>query len=93
MPDGDRHDDRDRELDSPRYRRADNGDDPTFVRITNAMVYAELQATRADLRDLAKAVADYPDQKKRVRSLELKFYGVLAGLISALAVVGLGAIR
>ncbi len=62
-------------------------DGNTFVRITNAMVYAELQATRADLRDLAVRVGDYPEVKKRVRSLELKFYGVLAGLISALAVI------
>lgn len=64
------------------------GDDsPTFIRISNAMVYAELQATRADIRDLAKSVADYPETKKRVRSLELKFYGVLAALVSALVVV------
>jgi hypothetical protein len=62
---------------------SDEGDAP-FIRITNAMVYSELQATRSDLRDLAKTVSDYPDTKKRVRSLELKFYGVLAALIAAL---------
>jgi hypothetical protein len=62
-------------------------DGSTFIRITNAMVWAELQATRADLRDLAKQLVDYPDTKKRVRALELKFYGVLAGLVAAMAVI------
>jgi hypothetical protein len=61
-----------------------------FVRITNAMVYTELQATRADLRALAQAVNDYPEVKKRVRSLELKFYGVLAGLLTAIGVIVAG---
>jgi len=65
-----------------------NGDS-TFVRITNQMVYAELQAVRADLRDLAQRVGDYPETKKRVRSLELKFYGILAGVIAAFGAVGL----
>jgi hypothetical protein len=65
-------------------------DSETFVRITNAMVYAELQATRADLRDLAQRVGDYPDLKKRTRALELKFYGVVAGIIAALGVVVAG---
>lgn len=72
-----------------------NGDDelhpePTFVRITNAMVYAELQATRADLRDLARTVSDYAETKKRVRALELKFYGVLAGLVAGVAALIFG---
>lgn len=66
--------------------KSDEGDAP-FIRITNAMVYSELQATRADLRDLTKSVSDYPETKKRVRSLELKFYGVLAALITALVVL------
>lgn len=72
-----------------------NGGEPTFVRITNQMVYAELQATRADVRDLAQRIGDYPDMKKRVRALELKFYGTLAGLVAALAVIlytGVGAV-
>ena len=59
-----------------------------FVRITNSMVYAELQATRADLRALSTQMADYPEVKSRVRSLELRFYGVLAGLIAALGAFG-----
>lgn len=64
----------------------DNGS-PTFVRITNQMVYTELQATRADLRAMSKDLADYPEMKKRVRALELKFYGVLAGVIAAFGAV------
>lgn len=66
----------------------DNGS-PTFVRISNQMVYAELQATRADIRDLRseldkQGVFGLP---KRVRSLELKFYGLLAAVVTALTVV------
>ena len=64
-----------------------------FIRITNAVVYAELQATRADLRALSNAMADYPEVKSRVRSLELRFYGVLAGLVAALAALGVAAAR
>lgn len=70
-----------------------NGEEPTFIRITNAMVYAELQATRADLRSLANGVLDYPDMRKRVRALELRFYGVLAGMIAALTALGLEALN
>lgn len=62
-------------------------DEPTFVKITNQMVYAELQQVHSELRELAKAVNDYPEVKKRVRSLELKFYGVLAGLLTAVAII------
>lgn len=65
----------------------DGTDEPTFVKITNQMVYAELQSVHAELRELAKAVNDYPEVKKRVRSLELKFYGVLAGLLTAVAII------
>ena len=64
--------------------------EPTFVRITNQTVYTELQATRADVRDLASKLADYPETKARVRKLELKFYGVLAGLIAAIGVIAAG---
>lgn len=69
-----------------------NGDDgaPTFVRITNQMVYTELQATRADLRSLANELNDYPELKKRVRALELRFYGVLAGVIGTMGVLVFG---
>ena len=55
----------------------------TFVRITNQVIYGELQATRADLRALADKISDYEETKDRVRKLELRFYGILAGFISA----------
>lgn len=74
----------------------DEGEAP-FVRITNAVVYAELQAARADLRDLGKDFAtlasDYRDSKKRIRALELKFYGVLAGLVAAIGLLTAGVIH
>lgn len=59
----------------------------TFVRISNQVIYGELQAARADIRALAADVADYPETKDRVRKLELRFYGILAGFISAAALV------
>lgn len=59
----------------------------TFIRITNESVYAELQATRADVRALANSLSEYPEMKKRVRNLELKFYGILAGVIAAFGAV------
>jgi hypothetical protein len=68
-------------------------EEPTFIRITNQVVYAELQATRADLRALSTAMADYPEVKSRVRSLELRFYGVLAGLVAALGALGVAVAR
>lgn len=71
----------------------EEGGEQTFVRITNAMVYTELQALRADVRALTANVSDYPETKKRVRALELKFYGVTAGLVTALAVIAAGVIR
>jgi hypothetical protein len=68
-------------------------EEPTFIRITNQVVYAELQATRADLRALSTTMADYPEVKSRVRSLELRFYGVLAGLVAALGALGVAVAR
>lgn len=67
----------------PEDQTPEQPDGSTFIRITNQMVYAELQATRADLRALSKDIGDYPEVKKRVRNLELKFYGILAGVIAA----------
>lgn len=82
--------------DDPKDQEHGNGNggngSPTFVRITNAMVWTELQATRADLRSLSNQLADYPEMKKRIRALELKFYGTLAGLITALAVIIAGVV-
>jgi len=68
-------------------KRPSNGDNPVFIRITNQAVYTELQAVRADVRDLIAHVSDYPEVKTRVKKLELKFYGILAGLIAAIGVI------
>lgn len=64
-----------------------NGD-PTFTRITNREVWVELQALRKAVTSLERTVTDeMPDLRKRVRSLELRFYGILAGLIAALGTI------
>lgn len=57
--------------------------DPTFVRITNAMVWQKLTEIEAKLEPLN----DYPETKKRVSRLEFRFYGVLAGIISTFGVI------
>jgi len=56
----------------------------TFIRVTNQMIWVKLNEIEDRLDDLR----DYPEVKKNVRKLELKFYGILAGLISAVAVLG-----
>lgn len=65
----------------------------TFIRVTNAMVYAELQATRSDVRDLAKSIYDYPEIKQRVRRLEKNVYSILAGLTTGIVMLAVAIIR
>lgn len=62
-----------------------NPNDPPFVVVTNRDVYDELRAARRDIQTLSATIADYPETKKRVRGLELKFYGILAGLVGGAA--------
>lgn len=61
----------------------DQQQDPTFVRITNAMVWAKLNEIEQKLEPLR----DYQETKKRVSRLEFRFYGVLAGIISTFGVI------
>jgi len=63
---------------------AEENGEQTFVRITNAMIWTKLNEIEDRLDDLR----DYPQVKKSVRTLELKFYGILAGLISAVVALG-----
>ncbi len=69
----------------------------SFVRITNREVYDRLGGVEAKLddalRQLVVSTALGLDQGKRIRALELKFYGVLAGLIGAIAVLVSGTIH
>lgn len=62
-----------------------------FVRITNREVYERLGTVEAKL-DAALSTIDKQntaliDYGKRIRALELRFYGVLAGLIGAMAIL------
>lgn len=55
-----------------------NGERP-FMVITNRMIWDKLNNIEETLSD-----AQPLETKKRVRSLELKFYGILAALVAAL---------
>ena len=60
-------------------------DEPTFVRITNNMVWTKLLEIESKLIP----ADDYAETKRRVKSLEMRFYGILAGLLAALTTVAL----
>lgn len=59
----------------------------TFYTVTNREIYEELKKIHQELGDLTKA-----ELPKRVRALELRFYGILAGLIGALIALVRGAV-
>lgn len=60
---------------------------PSFVQITNREVYDKLVAVDNTVQNmdgrLNSILAENVSLGKRVRSLELKFYSILAGLIGA----------
>lgn len=64
---------------------------PDFVRITNREVYERLGTVEAKLDNALRqldALGKADDEKaKRIRALELRFYGVVAGLIGAIAIL------
>lgn len=69
----------------------DSNGDPVFYRITNREVFERLGTVEAKL-DRALSHIDtldghISDLSKRTRALELRFYGVLAGLIGAIALL------
>jgi hypothetical protein len=53
---------------------------PEFIRITNRDIWNKLDEIERDVRAFTEA-----DLPKRVRALELRFYGILAGLVGAIA--------
>lgn len=73
-------------------------DDNSFIKITNREIYDTLQHLNETVRSMEGRVdavlTDNLTLKKeyggRIRSLELRFYGVLAGLIAALTALGVG---
>lgn len=66
-------------------------DEPTFYRVSNREVYERIGTLEAKiddgLRQLSIMESHIVDHHKRIRALELRFYGVLAGLVGALAVL------
>ena len=65
-----------------------------FVRITNREVWEKLGRveTKIDqaLTKQEKADEERADHSKRIRSLELRFYGILAGIIATVgSIIGL----
>lgn len=61
---------------------ADETNGEVFVRVTNREIWDEL-------KEIRKLVEPLPEDRKRIRSLELKVYTILAGLSSAIAAYGL----
>jgi hypothetical protein len=66
----------------------------SFVRITNREIYDGLRDLNRSVSQLENRVdsvlRENVELNKRVRALELRFYGILAGLIGAVASLGLG---
>lgn len=77
---------------------ADDDVQGSFVRITNREIYDGLGNVQRGLEEVKVQMAiimkENVDIRKeygnRIRSLELRFYGVLAGLIAALTSLGVG---
>jgi hypothetical protein len=73
--------------------------EPTFARITNREVYDAVQRLERAVAGLENRVdnvlGENVDLRKRTRGLELKFYGILAGLVGAVGVffAQLGGVR
>lgn len=67
---------------------------PDTIRITNREVYDGLLQVRDRLTSLENRVDNVLGENvvlnNRVRALELRFYGVLAGLVASLTALGLG---
>ena len=63
-------------------------DDPGFVRITNREIWQMLTDVRERVVDIVAEIESWQlervDLKKRIRALELRFYGILAGVIGGL---------
>ncbi len=68
---------------------------PPFVKITNREIYDGLQSVQRDVTgiraDMSVILKENVELRRRVRSLELKVYTVLAGVVSA-GVAGLFAV-
>ena len=64
--------------------------DDADVRVTNREIYDAVQELLADVaavkREIIQLGLDSRELTKRVRALELRFYGILAGLLGAIAV-------
>lgn len=68
-----------------------NGGETPFVRVTNKEVWMQLRTVEAKLDDALRTISSQNerliDHGKRIRGLELRFYGVLAGLVGAVVVL------
>jgi hypothetical protein len=66
-------------------------DENEFVRITNREIWVTLNDVKTMVQDLERtteeAIQERTDIRARLRGLELKFYGVLAGLIGGIGML------
>lgn len=62
-----------------------------FIRVSNREIYDGLMEVKAEVRDMRVLVqnvlSENSDLRKRTKALEVKFYGVLAGLLGAVVVL------
>jgi hypothetical protein len=69
----------------------DNNGGAGFIRVSNREIYDGLMEVKTEVRDMRilvqNVLGENTDLRKRVKSLEIKFYGVLAGLLGALIVL------
>lgn len=65
-----------------------------FISISNEDVYRKLERMDDKLNTLSRnfdhVTSDTDDLKRKVRALELRFYGILAGLIAATGSIFVG---
>lgn len=68
-----------------------NGNGDVFVRVTNREIYSLIVNVREDVMEIKRQLIGVTgvsqDHSNRLRSLELKFYGLLAGLIGGVLFV------
>ncbi len=75
----------------PAVPSAGGDDGDVFIRITNREIWLTLNNVVEEMRGIRSnqeaVLNDNSELAKRVRALELRFYGILAGIVSAIVVI------
>jgi hypothetical protein len=65
------------------------GNGESYVRVYNKDIYQKVLDVEKNVNEIKFLVRELPD---RTRALELKFYGIVAGLIALLGILVYGAV-